>query len=100
MEGFDIPLPDPEKERLEKLAERALAFAGTVDLVSHPNLHIYRALDAERVMDQATRQRLIPEIKKILQWYNRPLSEREHIDVDAAAMDGAQPRISDQGATT
>jgi hypothetical protein len=96
MDSFAIPLENPEKERLERLAERALAFAVSLDLSGNTNLHIYRALDAERVMDQATRQRLIPEIKKILQWHDRPESKQD--DHDAPIMVTTQLRGNDEGA--
>jgi hypothetical protein len=89
MELFSHSPQDADKERLERLAEVALAFGGTLELGSNSSLHIYRALDSERIVDQATRQRLIPEIRKILQWHNRPPAEREDIIVEAPVTEAA-----------
>jgi len=87
-----MPKGNPEKERLDRLADKAQVLAGTLDLKRLPNLHIYRALDAERIMDQATRERLIPEIKKLLHWRSRPLSKREDLIEDARRAEALHPK--------
>lgn len=87
-----MPKGNPEKERLVRLADTAQRLGAQLDLERSPNLHIYRALDDERIMDQATRQRLIPEIKKILHWRERPLSKREDIIEDARAAEARHPK--------
>jgi len=46
------------------LIEAALGQMKTLNLTEISNLPVYKALDAFRIVDQATRQRLIPEIKE------------------------------------
>lgn len=89
---------NPEKERLERLADTAQKLAVGLDLERSPNLHIYRALDAERIMDHATRQRLIPEIKKLLHWRERPLSKREDLIEDARRAEARHPKENEDEA--
>ena len=93
-----MPKGNPEQERLDRLADKAQALAPALDLKRSPNLHVYRALDEEHIMDQATRQRLIPEIKKILHWRERPLSKREDIIEDARRAEARHPKENEDEA--
>ena len=91
-----MPVPDPEKERVARMADAALAFAKTYEAPHH----IYKALDQEGIKDAEARAEYLVAIRKELHRRKpkpeKPLSERQDLIEDARRMEARHPREDEE----
>lgn len=92
-----MPVPDPERERVARLAEAADRFAPSLDLKRFPDLHVYKALDEAGIAEPGKRKRLVGAIKAELHRRRpKPLSRRQDLIDDARRLEAGHPKDPDE----